>query len=167
MKQDFINLDFFNENFSARIDEIEHCFSSVDAFYELTKFPYRNNLLFVNVEPSRNIYFVNYADGTQHHDEHSDEVKWLMTHIPEVKYAIAQDSQGNSYTPTLRDYRNAYLNSTDYLVTRHQEEKLLNKDTTLNEEKFAEVLAYRQGLRDITKKFNSIDNVEWPVNPLL
>ena len=166
MKHDFISLDFFNESFTIRLDNKEHIFSSIDKFYELTNFPYRNNLIFVNVEPSRNFYFVSYADGTSHADEHSDEVKWLMAHIPELKYAINADTVNDDYTPTLRDYRNAYLNSTDWVVSRHNEEKLLGNDTTLTEEKFAEILDYRQKLRDLTKTFNSLDNVQWPVNPL-
>ena len=166
MKQNYISLDFFNQNYSARIDGIEHVFSSEEAFYNLTKFPYKNNLVAVSVEPFKNIYTVMYTDGTQHHDEYSDEVKWLLNHLPELKNAMKNDVTVDNFEPTVRDYRNAYLNSTDWLIQRHQEEKLLDVETTLTDEKFRELLEYREALRHIPESYSSLDQVVWPTNPL-
>ena len=59
------------------------------------------------------------------------------------------------------------LNSTDWLVSRHTEEKLLGSNTTLSESQFTKLLTYRQQLRDITNQYTTLDDVIWPVNPLL
>ena len=58
------------------------------------------------------------------------------------------------------------LNSTDWLVSRHTEEKLLGANTTLSESQFTKLLTYRQELRDITNQYTTLDDVIWPVNPL-
>lgn len=50
--------------------------------------------------------------------------------------------------------RNTLLNKSDWVVTRHLEEKMIGKDQTLSEEQFIEFLNYRQELRDITKLEN-------------
>ena len=59
------------------------------------------------------------------------------------------------------------LNSTDWLVSRHTEEKILGTTTTLSESQFTKLLTYRQQLRDITNQYTTLDDVIWPVNPLL
>ena len=47
--------------------------------------------------------------------------------------------------------RNSLLTKSDWIVTRHLEEKMTGKDQTLSEEQFTAFLNYRQELRDITK----------------
>jgi hypothetical protein len=58
------------------------------------------------------------------------------------------------------------LNSTDWLVSRHTEEKIIGMNTTLSESQFTKLLTYRQQLRDITNQYTTLDDVVWPVNPL-
>jgi hypothetical protein len=55
---------------------------------------------------------------------------------------------------------------TDWVLTRWQEETTINVPHSMTEQKFAEVLMYRQALRDITKLYTSLDDVVWPTNPL-
>ncbi|MCA8198882.1 phage tail assembly chaperone [Burkholderia vietnamiensis] len=55
-----------------------------------------------------------------------------------------------------RAARDAALHATDWLVSRHQEEKLLGKGTTLAADQFAALIIYRQALRDIA------DAGRWP-----
>jgi hypothetical protein len=46
---------------------------------------------------------------------------------------------------------------------------MLNIATTLTDEKYAELLAYRQQLRDLTNTFpknTPAQQVTWPVNPI-
>lgn len=50
--------------------------------------------------------------------------------------------------------RNTLLTKSDWVVTRHLEEKMTGKDQTLSEEQFIEFLKYRQELRDITELEN-------------
>jgi|AOAMet2_C43A7_35_1029302.scaffolds.fasta_scaffold15521_2 hypothetical protein len=52
----------------------------------------------------------------------------------------------------LRDARNKKLSITDWMA---------NSDVTLSDE----WKIYRQKLRDITKNYTSLTNVEWPVEP--
>lgn len=168
MSHDFISLDYENENFSARIDNDEHAFSSVEAFFTLTKFPYKTGISAISLEPSRNIYTVVYIDGKQTHTEHSDEIQWLLKNWNKIKEAINEDAANTVYNVwTLADERNMRLNSTDWLVSRHNEEKLLGITTTLSESKFTQLLTYRQQLRDITNQYTTLDDVIWPINPLL
>lgn len=167
MAHDFISLDYDNQSFSARIDDDEHAFSSIEAFFDLTKFPYKTGISAISLEPSRNIYTVVYTDGKQTHTEHSDEIQWLLKNWDKVKEAINEDAANTVYDIwTLNDERNMRLNSTDWLVSRHNEEKLLGMNTTLSESLFTNLLTYRQQLRDITKQYTTLDNVIWPVNPL-
>ncbi|WLH69912.1 phage tail assembly chaperone [Pseudomonas sp. FP2309] len=52
-----------------------------------------------------------------------------------------------------REWRNQVVASTEWLVTRHRDEQDIGRDTTLTAEQFAELLLYRQALRD------------WPESP--
>ena len=54
-------------------------------------------------------------------------------------------------TTKIVSQRNKLLTKSDWVVTRHLEEKMTGKDQTLSEEQFTEFLNYRQELRDITK----------------
>ena len=54
-------------------------------------------------------------------------------------------------TAKIVSQRNKLLTKSDWVVTRHLEEKMTGKDPTLSEEQFVEFLNYRQELRDITK----------------
>ena len=167
MKQNYITLDFLNQNYSARIDNIEHAFSSETEFYDLTKFPYKDNLSAISVEPDRNIFTVVYRDNTQKHDEHSEEIQWIMSHLDNFKEALLTDMVAIMPSePTLSQYRDGLLINTDWVFARHNEEKALGISATLSDAKLKEVLEYRQQLRDITKTYTSLQDVVWPTNPL-
>ncbi|KVD59461.1 phage tail assembly chaperone [Burkholderia ubonensis] len=51
---------------------------------------------------------------------------------------------------TKRAERDTALNATDWLVARHQDEKLLGNGTTLTADQFAMLLRYRQALREVS-----------------
>lgn len=167
MAHDFISLDYENESFSARINDVEHAFSSMEAFFTLTGFPYKTGISAISLEPSRNIYAVIYTDGKQTHTEHSEEIQWLLKNLNKIEEAINEDAANTVFDVwTLTDERNMRLNSTDWLVSRHTEEKLLGMNTTLSESQFTKLLTYRQQLRDITNQYTTLDDVVWPINPL-
>lgn len=67
-------------------------------------------------------------------------------------------------TEKLLNERNAALSSTDWVVSRHMEQKVLNISTSLSDEDFNKHLVYRQELRDITSDIN-FPNVELPATP--
>lgn len=54
-------------------------------------------------------------------------------------------------TAKIVSQRNKLLTKSDWIVTRHLEEKMTGKDHTLSEEQFIEFLNFRQELRDITE----------------
>ncbi|VVE41525.1 hypothetical protein PCO31111_04198 [Pandoraea communis] len=49
----------------------------------------------------------------------------------------------------LRQLRDSLIDRTDWLVQRHRDEKDMNLATTMSAEVFAELLGYRQALRDL------------------
>lgn len=67
-------------------------------------------------------------------------------------------------TEKLLNERNAALSSTDWIVSRHMEQKVLTISTSLSDEDFNKYLVYRQELRDITSDIN-FPNVELPAIP--
>lgn len=64
----------------------------------------------------------------------------------------------------MRAARDVALGSTDWLVSRHQDEKLLGNGTTLTADQFAALLKYRQALRDLADA-TGWPNVELPAAP--
>lgn len=51
----------------------------------------------------------------------------------------------------IKKIRDVLLNNTDWITTRHFEEKMSGKETTLSDTQISEFLNYRQALRDITQ----------------
>lgn len=63
-----------------------------------------------------------------------------------------------------RAQRDTALKATDWLVARHQDEKLIGDGTTLATEQFTVLLKYRQALRDLADAIGW-PNVELPAAP--
>ncbi|HEF4750517.1 phage tail assembly chaperone [Burkholderia multivorans] len=63
-----------------------------------------------------------------------------------------------------RAQRDAALKATDWLVSRHQDEKLIGDGTTLTAEQFAALLKYRQSLRE-SSELPGWPNVALPAPP--
>ncbi|MGU7812023.1 phage tail assembly chaperone [Burkholderia sp. AW49-1] len=61
--------------------------------------------------------------------------------------------------------RDAALARTDWLVARHQDEKLIGDGTTMTAEQFAALVKYRQALRDFTDA-QGWPNIDLPTAPL-
>ncbi|KVL86795.1 phage tail assembly chaperone [Burkholderia stagnalis] len=56
----------------------------------------------------------------------------------------------------MRSKRDSAMSATDWLVSRHQDEKLIGNGTTLSAAQFSTLIKYRQALRDIS------DAEGWP-----
>lgn len=63
-----------------------------------------------------------------------------------------------------RAQRDGALKATDWLVARHQDEKLIGNGTTLTADQFTALLKYRQALRDIADA-TGWPNVDLPAAP--
>jgi hypothetical protein len=64
-----------------------------------------------------------------------------------------------------REWRDAQVGSTEWLVTRHRDEQDLQQATTLSSEQFSEVLTYRQKLRDWPQSPEFPDSEHRPIAP--
>ena len=64
-----------------------------------------------------------------------------------------------------RVWRDAQMNATEWLITRHRDEQDMQKPSTLSDELFAELLAYRQNLRDWPTAAAFPDSSQRPVVP--
>ncbi|OJA63819.1 phage tail protein [Burkholderia ubonensis] len=51
---------------------------------------------------------------------------------------------------SMRSKRDSAMDATDWLVSRHQDEKLIGSGTTLTSVQFSTLIKYRQALRDIS-----------------
>lgn len=69
---------------------------------------------------------------------------------------ITQDRQTKQRANSLRALRDVEIRETSWLVERHRDEQDAATATTLTAEQYAELLAYRQQLRDIPT------HTDWP-----
>jgi hypothetical protein len=63
-----------------------------------------------------------------------------------------------------RATRDAKLTATNWLVERHREEQETGA-TTLTAQQYADLLAYRQALRDVPQQAGFPHEIDWPVSP--
>jgi hypothetical protein len=164
----YVFIDFYNNSASCRIDDVVHAFSSTDAFKYGAGFPYFETMQLVSYEPGRGIYVVEFVGGRNESGPDLHAMVWIKENLAAIKSAAVQDLADHPpYPPlTLVDSRNAKLYATDWVLQRKQEEDLLSLSNTMAADKFAEVLVYRQALRDITKTYSDIKTVVWPTDPL-
>lgn len=164
---DYISLDRYNNNAHCSIDEVDCTFSNYTDFLEKTKFPFSIGLL--SWEPERSFYVLE-RSGITYTGDSLEEFLWISENRESLKtYCteyLAEQVKPSIPILSLREQRTYKLYEVGWILERHQEEKLLNIPTTLTEEKFKEVLTYKQALRDITKTYDNIDTVVWPSNPL-
>jgi len=64
-----------------------------------------------------------------------------------------------------REWRNQMMASTEWLVTRQRDEQDLDRPRTLTPEQFAELLGYRQDLRDWPQSTEFPDSKHRPTEP--
>ncbi|MEB2855564.1 phage tail assembly chaperone [Pseudomonas atacamensis] len=73
----------------------------------------------------------------------------LATPQDSVVLKASISAEPTSPTPTpARDWRQAALAATEWLVTRHRDEQVLGRGTYLQATQYLELLEYRQALRD-------------------
>lgn len=97
-------------------------------------------------------------------------IRWLDNNLQrileEVFPFLTEDE--DVYLHTAYNERHIILHETDWLVSRHLDQKALNIPTTLTEEDYTSLLLYRQQLRDLGNTQNMslpFQEVEWPIKP--
>ena len=171
MQHTYVNLDFYNNNFSCKINGNLYVFLSAQSFIEKTNFPFADTLRLSAYEPERNIFNVEDVGGIGKSGPDLPEMVWFENNLANIESAAIRDASERAvifppFVPTIRTERNQKLFMTDWVLTRWQEETTINVPHSMTEEKFAEVLMYRQALRNITNTYTSLDDVVWPTNPL-
>lgn len=79
---------------------------------------------------------------------------------------IAPEEPGGEDQQTAeRNWRTTELASTEWLVMRHRDELDMGRSTTLTDEQYAELLTYRQALRDWPLAAGFPDTSQRPVAP--
>lgn len=157
-----ITLDNPNNTAYISLNGIEHLFSSYEKFVNLTKFNF--NIVTLSYEPERNIFHVELPGGKINSGDQLNEIVWCANNIENIVTAAHNDGYGKLPPgPSLTDVRNIKLLETDWMVTRHRDQLDANQATTLSENQYKNLLGYRSQLRDITSKYNNLDDVVWPI----
>lgn len=104
------------------------------------------------------------------YDSGEDRAKYGKPDLVEITEAEAMALANPAPNPEqlaiqIRSERDAKLQASTWLVERHREELEVGT-TTLTAEQYAELLAYRQALRDITEQETFPNLVNWPTLPL-
>lgn len=163
MPQKLFSIDFYNDNITLRDGEFTHLFSSVEKFLAMTKFPFQSTVKILSYEPERRLAIIERPEGVTATGMDLEEFQWIENNFQLIAAAARVDFDETSPPPpSVRDVRNAKLYETDWLVTRHYEQKLANIPTTLTEEQFQKVTAYRQALRDLFPNGSIPNVVVWP-----
>ena len=158
-----VTLDFINGNCGISLNGVNHLFTSPADFKSLTGYPFENtHLMFF--EPERGIFVIERSGPETVTGEDLEEIVWIVAN----KDNIIQAAHNNGYgalppSPSLSDFRNEKLFSTDWMVTRHRDQVDSGVTTSLTNDQYKNLLIYRQALRDITEKYNNIDDVVWPL----
>lgn len=96
--------------------------------------------------------------------------KWTQAFVTTDKYTaeelVAYEARKvEQKWATFRVHRDGLLAKSDFVVTRHQEQKELQEQTTLTDGEYMAWLSYRQKLRNLPDVVEDIDNVVWPTAP--
>ena len=171
MLHNYVSIDFYNGTVSCRFNSTNYLLS---VFIEHTNFPYTETVRKISYEPDRNIYIVEELNGKISSGVDLPSIVWISNHLANIEQAAIADAAANTARIPASAQREMLIYNTDYILQRHQEETLLNISHKLTDQQFADVLAYRQALRDLdvngyvegTTKIKIITDVTWPTNPL-
>jgi len=65
----------------------------------------------------------------------------------------------------VRSKRSALINASEWMLARHRDELAANLTTTMSTAQFADLLSYRQALRDIPSQPGFPLDITWPTYP--
>jgi len=166
----YITINFYHSNFCIKAGEHMHLWENAEEFLKDTGFPFKDTVRMLSYEPDRNFFSVETPDGKYHCDTTSDEFKWCQNNLPFLAELTERLAIKNKPVVTMGMVRTSNLYSSDWILQRHQEEKLLGIPQTYTDDQVLSVLQYRQLLREFTKFYDlstPADQVSWPVSPIL
>lgn len=156
-------IDAANNSAYIKLKGIIHLFSSYEKFVELTKFPFSDIIIGLCYEPERGLFAVTTLDHSNPGGRDNEYIQWVDDNLDNIVGAAYEDGYGKLNAFSFEDLRNAKLIETDWMVIRHKEQLEMGWETSLNIDQYQSLLIYRQELRDITKKYTSLDDVVWPI----
>lgn len=165
----FISMDFYNENFTIKIEENHGYWDNADEFITATNFPFEETVRILGFEPQRNIFHIERPGGVNDIDQSSIEIEWLKNNLTALSNAAKIRAEKIKFVITLEMERDSRLTGSDWVVLRHNEESILGMPRTLTTDQIKDVLNYRQQLRDMTKTYDPkipTNEVSWPTNPM-
>lgn len=178
MLHNYVSIDFYNGSVSCRFNETNYIFASTSSFLAKTSFPFTETVRRISYEPDRNLYIVEELNGKMFSGSDVPSIVWITEHLANIEQAAKTDAAESAAEQSANipasSQRQILIYNTDYILQRHQEETLLNISHKLTDQQFADVLSYRQALRDLdvngyvegTTKIKTITDVTWPTNPL-
>lgn len=163
-----VNLDFYNHHYFVRVHNKEYYTTDQNKFAEDMGYALDARIGALSYEPSRNIYHIEYRDGTQQSGSELPEFEWFVDNFTAMHSKILEAEQRDAFVVTIEMQRAQLLYETDWLVQRHQEQLLRGSATTLEENNFRALLDYKQELRDLTQQYSKeqpAETISWPQKP--
>jgi hypothetical protein len=161
-------VETFNNIVHVRLSDTEYV-GNWENFSQEISFPFPDeNIVSVNFEPDRNHYTIERPKGVVDSGEDIQEVAWIKENLELIRAASKKFVELEAVSLTGKDRRGQLLFETEWLVQRHIEQAALSMATTLSEQQFQELLAYRQALRDLTDTVDlnkPFDTIDWPIAP--
>lgn len=165
---DIVNLDFYNHHYFVRTGNKEYYTSDQNKFAQDMDYLLNDNIGVLSYEPARNIYHVEYRDGTQQFGSDLPEFEWFIDNASTLYAKIIQAEERDVFVVTVEMQRAQLLYETDWIVQRHQEQILRQVPTTLDENQLRALLDYKQELRDLTQHYTKdtpAEVISWPAKP--
>ena len=119
-----------------------------------------NGLEIVHVDPNGK-----WADGIPFFPVPEDKQRWIDSQWREEGGDFLPPSEEyfiNQRGKPVRTQRDRLLADSDWMVIRHRDQVEGGVTPSLPPEKYAELLAYREALRNITSQSGFPDTIEWP-----
>lgn len=169
MNNTVIIIDRLHNTLEVQHEELKYFESNVEEFCTqigfLDAFP---DTTIMHYAPLRNIYVAERLGGATYNGDESEEAQWIRSNFDNI-VAIATEKkqlQQLEYECTVRMVRDVKLNESDWLVTRHYEQLIMNVTPSLSNTQLQELHTWRQALRDMQNLDDVYnENVQWPATP--
>jgi len=156
-----VTIEAINNSVHIFLNGVDHLFKSYQSFRDLSGYPFDDTHI-IAFEPDRNIYVVERQGPVVVSGIEVEEIQWIINNIDNIVDAARREGSDQQPTITLRDIRNVMLYETDWLVTRHRDERDSMSTPTLSTDSYLKLLDYRKQLRDITNVYVNLEDVVWP-----
>jgi hypothetical protein len=161
-------VETFNNIVHVRLSGTEY-FGDWEHFSKEIFFPFdEERIVSINFEPERAHFTVERPLGVVDSGENVQELAWIRDNLEVIR--VTAERLAPAETPILSGIirRQQLFSDTEWLVQRHLEQTSASITTTLTEQQFQELLAYRQALREITTTqdlASPADAIVWPHAP--